>query len=446
MDRFMKIRDYLRINFWFVPILMSLVSLIMIVITIYVELHLTASYPDTPWFLYAGESRDAMSILSAILSSIITMSSLVFSITMVVLTLAASQFGPRLIRSFMGNLRTQIVLGAFVMTGVYCILALPVLDLREMPGKRPYVSVTVALLLASSSIVLLVLFIDNLARSIVSETVIERVGDELDALLYKLQPLQVAEVEETSPRQGVQLGFGQDAIFLGPPIAGYVQAIDFDKLVTVAEDADVIIHLYFRPGHYVVPGAREIGVYPKSRFNQALAEKIKSAIIVGVHRTPFQDPDFAIRHLDEIATRALSPAVNDPYTAVAVIDRLSASLCKLMGRTLPGGVFRDHCRVVRVLSTEPSYAGLIGAAFNQIRQNGTGTPIVVLHLLEAIERIAQHVRIPMQHDALADQATAIMEAARCQVKDGLDRKSIEERYIAAQRSLAHAAAVWKSRV
>lgn len=444
MDRLMKTRDFLRTSFWFVPILMTLSGLTMIVMTIFIEKRLTDTYPKTPWYLYAGSPGDAMSILSAILSSMITMASLVFSITMVVLTLAASQFGPRLIRNFMGNLRTQIVLGAFVMTGVYCLLALPALDLRQSPGKSAYVSVTVALFLAFASIVLLVIFIDNLARSIVSETVIERVGDELDELLGKLRPLQTGKKVEISARQAAKFYFEQDAAFLGTSTAGYVQAIEFGKLVDVAQKADVVIALHFRSGHYVVPGAREIGVYPRGRFNQVLAEKIQSAIIVGVHRTPIQDPDFSIHHLDEIATRALSPAVNDPYTAVAVIDRLSASLCKLMSRTLPSGVFRDGRQDVRVVSTEPSYAGLIGAAFNQIRQNGTEKPIIVLHLLEAIERIAQHVRLPVQHAALSEQAAAIMEAARRQIDSGLDRECVEERYIAALQSLAHAAKIWET--
>jgi uncharacterized membrane protein len=127
---------------------------------------------------------------------------------------------------------------------------------------------------------------------------------------------------------------------------------------------------------------------------------------------------------------------------VAVIDRLSASLCKLMGRALPRAVFLDRSGVVRVACTQPTYAGLIEADFNQIRQNGAGTPIVVLHLLEAIGRIAEHVQLPAQHAALSEQAKVIVEVARPRIEDDFDRKRIEDYYLTVQRSLDRAPEAW----
>jgi len=374
-------------------------------------------------------------VLSTILSSMITMASLVFSITMVVLTLAASQFGPRLIRSFMSNPQTQVVLGTFVMTIIYCLLTLPSLDLREAEGKLPFLSVSIGVALTVVSVVLLVLFLHSLARSIVSETVIERVGTELDGILDEFPPLVPDEPQEPHPEKVQPADFDERAAFFGPARAGYVQAIQFDELVGLPEAADVAIALYFRAGHYVVPGGGEIAVYPGERADEALVVGVRRAILIGTHRTPLQDPDFSIRHLDEIAARALSPGVNDPYTAVAVIDRLSASLCRLMGRALPPGVHRGRDGAVRVAYTEASYAGLLSNSFNLIRQYGADTPIVVLHLLEAIGRIAEHVRLPAQHAALTTQAQAIMEAARRRIEEGIDRRIIEERYRGVERSL-----------
>ena len=445
MERFRTIWDFLRTSFWFVPSLMVIGAVALAGITFAVERRITDIGADAPWYIYVGDPGDAMGVLSTILSSMITMASLVISITMVVLTLAANQFGPRLIRSFMANPQTQIVLGTFVMTIIYCLLALPLLESRQPSEKLPYASVSIALALTLISVVLLVLFLDNLARSIVSETVIERVGRELDKILDELEPLSAGNPAAIQPQQVLPADFDQRAVFFGPSAAGYVLAIQFDELIAAATKADAVIGLYFRAGHYVVPGAREIAIYPRERFTLELAAEIRKAIITGIHRTPVQDLDFSIRHLDEIADRALSAAVNDPYTAVAVIDRVSASLCRLMGRALPTGVFRDNSGAVRVVCTEPSYAGLIGASFNQVRQNGAGIPIIVLHLLEAIERIAQHVQLPAQHAALTEQATAIIEAAQRRIKDSLDRKAIDERYQAAQRSLAFAAQPWSGR-
>lgn len=441
MERPRMLWDRLRTSFWFVPSLMALAAVGLVIATLAIERQLELPSSGSPWFLYVGDPGDAQNVLSTLLASMITMASLVFSITMVVLTLAASQFGPRLIRSFMANLQTQVVLGAFVMTIVYCLLALPAIEAREVPGRIAYVSVSVALAMTVVSVGLLVLFLDTLARSIVSETVIERVGHDLDHLLDQLEPLDVGTLHE-APAEQAPHDLDRRATFFGPKSAGYVQGIELDELASIAERADVLVILYFRAGHYVVPGAREIAVYPKERLDADLADRIRDTIIVGVHRAPIQDADFSIRHLDEIAVRALSPAVNDPYTAVAVIDRLSASLATLMGRALPTGVLRDGNGVVRVLSTEASYAGLIGAAFNQIRQHGGGIPIVALHLLEAIERVGEHVRLPAQHTALCEQADALMDAAHRHIQDDLDRQSIDARYAVVQRTLAAAASRW----
>jgi uncharacterized membrane protein len=440
MERLRTLWDFLRTSLWFVPSLMAVGAAGLMVVTIVVERPMTEVGPGTPGYLFVGNPADARAVLSTILSSMITMASLVFSITMVVLTLAASQFGPRLIRSFMANPQTQLVLGTFVMTIMYCLLVFPVVDLREAEVPLPHASVSIALGLTVISTGLLVLFLHSLARSIVSETVIERVGNELDKLLDEMEPLGAADPAEPADPGLLPADFEERAAFLGSRRAGYVQAIQFADLTAAATRADVLIVLYFRAGHYVVPGAREMAVYPGERLDQELAAEIRDAIITGVHRTPVQDPDFSLRHLDEIADRALSKAVNDPYTAVAVIDRLSASLCKLMGRALPRGVFRDERGVLRVACTQATYAGLIEAGFNQIRQNGAGMPIIVLHLLEAIGRIAEHVRLPAQHAALSEQAQVIMEAARRSVPGDFDRGKIEERYLAVQRSLDRAAA------
>ena len=441
MERLLTIWDALRTSFWFVPGLMAALGAVLMTLTSAVERSMPRAHTHAPWYLFAGEPGAAQNLLSTILASMITMASLVFSITMVVLSLAASQFGPRLIRSFMAHPQTQVVLGSFVMTIVYCLLALPAIDLRQTAEHAIYIypSVSMALVLTIVSTALLVFFLDLLARSIVSETVVERVGHDLDELIGALAPLDTAEAADDHPELVRPDDFDARAVFFGPRTAGYVQAIEFHELVKTAEKADVLVGLYFRAGHYVVPGAPEMAVYPKQRASEKLLDQIRDEILVGVHRVPFQDPDFPIRHLDEIAVRALSRAVNDPYTAVSVIDRLSASLCRLMGHALPAGVHRDGAGVVRVICTEASYAGMIGAAFNQIRQNGAGIPIIVLHLLEAIERIAHHVRLPAQHEALREQAKATMDAAERYIEDRLDLQIIEKRHQATQRALSRAA-------
>lgn len=426
--------EFLRTSFWFVPSLMMAAAVALIPATIRLERTFASGTPS-PWFIFTGDRADARNVLSTVLGSMMTMASLVFSITMVVLTLAANQFGPRLIRSFMANPQTQLVLGTFVMTIVYCLLSLPTLELKPDQDHLPYLSVTFALGLTVLSTGLLVLFLHTLARSIVCETVIERVGDELDALLHEFEPLQSATPAPVGAGDVLPADVEKGAASFGPAKSGYVQAIRLDRLAVLAQRADVLVVLRFRAGHFLVPGGQSIAVYPAHALNTQLQHEIQAAILTGTHRTPTQDPDFSIRHLDEIAARALSSAVNDPYTAVAVIDRLSASLCRLMGLALPDGVIRDAHGQARVAYAARSYEGIIQASFNQIRQYGGGTPIIVLHLLEAIGRMAEHIRLPAQHRALNEQLEIIMSAARKRITDAFDCEKIEQRYREVKRLL-----------
>lgn len=441
MERLRTIWDDLRTSFWFVPSLMALGGLGLVFAGYALDARLSARADRLlpwfvpSWFLYVDTPEDARDLLSTLLSSMITMTSLVFSITMVVLSLAARQFGPRLIRSFMASPQTQIVLGTFVMTIVYCLLVLASVGTRGSARPLAYASITIAIALTLLSIAVLVMFLHSLARSIMSETVIERVGHELDALLDDCGPLRADSPARPAPEAALPQDFAQRAAFLGPSAAGYVQAIAFERLLAAAEEAEVVVGIYFRAGDFVAAGGRGIAVYPRERCDEELARAIRRTILVGVHRTPVQDPEFPIRQLVEIAVRALSPGVNDPYTAVAVIDRLSASLARLMERGLPSGLHRDERGVVRVVCPTPSYASLIGAAFDQIRQNGAGMPLVVIHLLAAIGRIAEQARLPVQRAALREQMRILMEAVARRIEDPSDRADIEQHAAAARGAL-----------
>ena len=435
--------DYLRTSFWFVPAVMGLAALGALWLSLAVEGRLVDLLgTEAPWPLYVGNRGDARDILSTVLSSMITMASLVFSITMVVLTLAASQFGPRLIRNFMASRQTQFVLGTFVMTIVYCLLALTIVARRSEDQSLPSVTVTVAIALAIVSVAFLVLHLHVLARSIVSETVIERVGKELDDLLAALPPL---DPEKPDPPRRSDADLPEEGVaLLGPETAGYVQAIEIGRLLEVARAADVQVQLRFRAGDYVLEGGHSIGVRPATRLDDRLAAQIRRSIVIGAHRTPTQDPDFAIRHQVEIAVRALSPGINDPYTAVSVLNRLSASLARLMRRKLPTGEYRDDDGRVRLLTPAPTYAGMLTAAFGQIRQNGGDKPVIVLYLLQAISRTAEHARIPEQWEALRRELEIVAAGARRRIDDPADRAAIADRIEEAERSIARCEAMRRS--
>ena len=404
-----RLWEAVETSLWFVPAVMAAAAAALAGIAAWGDRILgNRAAEDVLFLIYVSTPANARELVSTLLSSIITMASLVFSITVVVLTLAASQFGPRLIRSFMASRSTQVTLGVFVMTMVYCLLALVSLGWREGDRVFGYLTVTVAIGLALGCVGLLVFYIHSLARSIMSETVIEKVGRELDSLIEGLRDFGEPEPD---PRSLVPDDVDDRGAFLGPGGSGYVQAIEFESIAEAAAKADALVVLFFRAGDYVVEDGKGIAVYPAERASPELSAAIVGAVALGPHRTPVQDIEFSIRHLVEIAVRALSPGINDPYTAVSVVNRLSASLSRIMGRALPEAIFRDEGGALRVLAPRPSYATIISAAFDQIRQNGAEKPVVMIHMFEAVIRIAAHTRTADQRLALGELVEDLVEAA-----------------------------------
>lgn len=434
--RLRNLWDSLVTSLWFIPAVMMAAVVPLWTGAWWIDRHFAAPAGPLPWWVYVARPQDARELTQTLLSSVITMTSLVFSITMVVLTLAASQYGPRLIRSFMSSPMTQSVLGTFTMTILFCLIELAYIGRRAGEAQVAFPSVTGAVVLTAASIVVLVLFIHFLGRSIVSETIIERVGRELDATLDELQPDGAGSSDD--PEAALTVDFLDEAERLEAPGSGYVQAIEFSRLVRLAAESDVTIGFLFRPGDYIAEHSHGIGVAPGGRLSEAARAEIASAIILGAHRTPVQDPEFSIRHLVEIGVRALSASVNDPYTALAVLNRLAASLVRLMGKTLPQAVFRDAGGTIRVACPQPTYAGFIDGALNQIRQNGAGMPVIAIHLAEAIGSIAGAARLPSQVQALKRQLDALETAVARLVPDASDRDDIGRRLAAARGEIERA--------
>ena len=270
-----------------------------------------------------------------------------------------------------------------------------------------------------------------------SETIIDLEGAELEAGIASLGPFD--DAAEDDPEVLLPPGFERDARRTGVPRQGYVQAIDFGALVKAAREADVLIAFRFHPGDYLIAHGREIAVHPGGRVTPALEHAVARAFALGPHRTPVQDPAFSIRHLVEIGARALSASVNDPYTAVAVIDRLSGALARLMTARLPPGAFRDEDGAVRVVCERPAWGSLLGGAFDQLRQNGAGTPVVAIHLAEAIARVAETARTTDQTRALREELRLLSGAAERRIEDAHDRAAVAARIAAAAEALDTAA-------
>ena len=414
-DRLRAVWDGVRTSFWFVPVLLAPFSALLAIVARGLD---ADSNGVPPWLIFQASPVEARETVLSILTSLVTMTSLVFSITMVVLTLAANQFGPRLIRNFMGSGLTQWTLGVFVMTIIYCIVIVQSIDSSAGQGQA-FASVSISLLATGICTLLLVVFIHALGRSIVSESVIDRVGKELDDAIKALPRL-------TGPSLETAWGHPPSAApWESLNRAGYIQSIDYDRLIRRCRARDALIELDVQPGGYVASRGRHYRAILRMS-GDASGFKIDDAVQMGAHRTPVQDLEYAFRHLVEIAVRALSPGTNDPYTAVAVLDRLSAALNRLMGRRLPPKVHLDDEGTPRLFVRAHSYDTLISVAFDQIRQNGSNKPIVMIHMMQALGRVLDSAHLDVQREAVLKQMTAIREDFLAHVANSADLEDLQE--------------------
>jgi len=419
--------DHLRTSLWLIPSGMVLAAVGLAVTMLRVDAGQGPEDQIRAWWMNSGDGEDARNLLSTLLSAMITMATMAFSVTIVALTLAANAYGSRLIRIFRADLRTQTVLGIFAMTIVYCLIVLRSIHGKAPIPEVPHAAVTVGTALSLTCVMALLAFIQGVARSIVADEVVRRVRRESDKAVLALPEMARDEAPEHAPAD-LPADFDQRAAKIPLPREGYVQAVEYDDLVLWAEKHDVIIRLDFRAGDFVVNGDRRVLVYPPPPEPARARAEIDGFIVSGDERTPTQDLEFAIRHLVEVAVRALSPGINDPFTATVVIDRLRGVLSRLMGRSLPPETLRDRSGRVRIYRQTATYAGILDAALHQIRQAGSSHPAVLIHLLEAIARVAEHTRLDEQRQALIRHAHLIRAAGQREVPEPADQDDIDQSF------------------
>lgn len=419
--------DHLRTSLWLIPSAMILAAVGLAITMLQVDAGHGTEDQGRAWWINSGDGEDARNLLSTLLSAMITMATMAFSVTVVALTLAANAYGSRLIRIFRADLRTQTVLGTFAMTIVYCLLVLRSIHGKAPMPEVPHAAVTVGTVLSLVCVLALLAFIQGVARSIVADEVVRRVRRDSDKAVLALPELTSDRAPEHVPAD-LPPDFDGRAARIPLPGEGYVQMVDYDRLVRWAEAHDAIVRLDFRAGDFVVNGDRRVLIYPPPSDPVRARAEIDAFITSGDERTPTQDLEFAIRHLVEVALRALSPGINDPFTATVVIDRLRGVLSRLMERALPPETLRDRSHRVRVYRQTTTYGGILDAALHQIRQAGSSHPAVLIHLLEAIARIAEHARLDEQRKALVRHAALIRAAGQRDVSEPADLADIEESF------------------
>jgi uncharacterized membrane protein len=423
-----NILTQLRASLWLIPAVISGLAVALAWLLLVFDLPFLHFDEGEIWWLFSGDAGTARELLSALLSGMITMTSLVVSITMVVLSLAAGQLGPRLIGHFIRDWQIQSVLGLFMGTILYTLIVLR--SVREDLGAdtMPHIAVTAATALSMLCLFALLFYIHKIAHSVIADTVVNQIGDDLERAIAdaKSDPDGMNDAKPRFERQAwVSLG-----------VSGYVQAIDYQRLCKLAAKEDLLIELDIRAGHFILREGNHIKLLLNSPPRGGIANAIRKAIVVGAERNPTQDLEYSVRQLVEIAVRALSTGVNDPFTAIAVINRLGAALESASRRPPPPAVYRDENGRLRVRAKPHDFTGLLNASFDQIRQAARGDAAVLIQMGEILGQLALVVDGAAQRAALSLHLDKVERMARKSLDDPADLADFAATADAARKRLA----------
>lgn len=381
--------------------------------------------PDSVWqpLAFAGTADDARQVLITIASTVVTVIALVLGLTIVTLQLASTQFSPRLLRNFLRDRPNQVVLATFVATFAYSTAGL--YTVRATGGADfPRLAVSGAIALIFLSLGMLVFFVHHIVHSIKIDTIMN----------------SVAEVAARAVRAYAPEGPGTDragpvpppgALALAATRSGYVQTVQPALLLEAAAGQDAVVAIVPRVGDHIVAGTEPLALAWSRQGGPpadapALARAVHHAVQIGTERTLQQDVMFGIRQLVDIALRALSPAVNDPYTGVQTLDRLAVLVDALGRRTLGDDVRTDAAGVARAVVAGPVFADYLDLACGQIRRYGAGEPAVCLALLRLLTTAASSVTDARRRAAVTDQARLVLAAAESRIVQPADRSAVRE--------------------
>ena len=429
MKKLVLLWEAVRSSFWFIPILIILGGLGAAVGMIYLD-QLIPHYPHGILrFVYSGSAASARGVLSTISSAMIGVAGTVFSITLVALSLASSQFGPRLLRNFMTQRINQVVLGAYVSTYAYCLVVLNSIVETAAITFIPIHAVLVAIVATIANIILLILFIHNIAVSIQADHIIAEVSRSLRKSIRVLFPEEIGkEVDAPAPDVEAFKAARPLRTEIRSPEDGYLQDLDVDKLFEAVNQDDALLLLHHRPGDYLICGALIAEIFSRNPVEKA--RTLEKAFFLGRVRTPQQDAEYSVHQIVEMAARALSPGINDPYTAIACIDNLSAALAYLARVKFPSRYRYNEGGALRVVSNALTFEGMLDAAFNSIRQYSSESPAVAIRLMEALKSLHTVARDGATADAVRKHADMVMDMAAKHFSEPRDLADMRERYSA----------------
>jgi len=429
MKKLLFIWNELKATFWFVPVLIIFFSILLAIGFVYIDQITNFSQEGLGRFFFVNSLDSARSILSTISGAMIGVAGTVFSVTLVALTLASSQLGPRIIKTFMYARLTQIVLGSYISTFLYCLIVLNAIQDNNGIPFIPTLSILVAIIAAIANIILLIVFIHQIAISIQADNVVSDISAFISKQVRVMFPEEMGDApvsDSPFPVEATRLEYA-NIVSVKSPESGYLQYIDSESLMKLMTKLDALIELNYRPGDFITKDIELGKLYINEKLEEDILEKILFQFSIGKTKTSQQDLEFSIQQMVEIAVRALSPGINDPFTAIACIDNLTATMCYLVQTEFPSKYRLDDKKKLRVIADRLEFEGILDAAFNQIRQFSAGNTAVIIRLMEVLIIIHGFAKKERYKKAIIKHVKMTLHVGKESIKEKNDLEDLLER-------------------
>jgi uncharacterized membrane protein len=421
MSRLRALWWRIRAGLWFVPTVLvgaaTLLAAALVEASAAWDLGLQERMPR----LFGVGAEGARGLLTAIATSMLTVAATVFSITLAVLSLAASQYSPRVLRSFMADRPTQVVLGVFVAVFAYCLVVLRTIRAGDEPFV-PSLAVLGGIVLAFAAIGLLVYFIHHLATSIEASTILARVTRGTREAVEALFPDELGEEAGEPAEDGDAQAIGA---WSGVPAreTGYIVSLDSAALLAFARKRGRVVKMALAIGDFALEGQPLAHLEGSEAVDEDACAGLNRCYSFDRQRSIEQDAAFGVQQIVDVGLKALSSGINDQSTALLCIDRLSEVLVRVARRRIENPWRRDDT-ALRVIAVGPTFAGLLRLAFADLCDAGAGKPVVLERMLAALERIAAATGNPRRRSLLAQEAQRVAECARRAIPATQEREAL----------------------
>jgi uncharacterized membrane protein len=419
--------DRLRVSFWFAPVIMSLAAVLLAWLAYWIDSMIPNELLETSPFILTGNPTELRSYLIGMAGTVLATAGVVFTLLTLPLSTVVAQYGSRLLRVFLGDRTTQLVLGMFVATFVYCLAAAMSIPPMEVEPEGPQITATVGLLLMLGTFASLILLIQHISMMLQAPNIAAAAGAELRDVVQ-------AELPETTRAVSVGQSGQEFAVTLleseGYPVnlqeTGYIELVDPDSLLDLARENDLVIRLLCKPGRFIRNGETVALVWPSDRVGEKIAEQIRQVYRMGTMRTPTQDIAYAVNQLVEMGVRAMSPAINDPFTAMTCLDYIGEGLSLFLRHWERSSNLYDTDGRLRLFLEPVTFDELLDTAFNMLRHASCDNASVLLHMLAVIEVISRDAKSSEAHQILLQHANLILLESEAGRLIEPDRESIRK--------------------